>query len=828
MTRKQTSHLWFSIQSGLLLLLGLALTGWPTLAYEPLHLGGSLLEASLVRMLGIYLAGAGLTLWPLRRRPDVAILPLLAGGWALGITFIQQTAIWGSALGWGIVAGLLLLTLGNAAVWWLHRPATFKWQRPFAAVDAIIVLNVTLLLVGGIVFVGSPLGNLLGQGSAQGPTGFEVLALSRMIGLALSGAGLLALAAFTLPRPRIWRGLLVANVLAFLIASIQQSAIWGSTSGLLVTAAHGGLALLLLLARLWDAGGKGRLLPRLKALWRSTAVSLALYLGGAFLLVAVAAVYVHGQLAQIDGFARWVMVLETAVLLGLLLTAPLQQAIYQMEQTVTRLAQQETALPPAPRWPFAGLMAQLEKLNNHMQQSTRLRGQLRQQIRDATAQEERNRLARDLHDSIKQQLFAINVSAAAAQTRRQQDPDGADAALADVRQSAQAAMVEMNAMLQQLRPSPLENVGLVQALREQGEALALRSGAAVETDFCKLPPPEWWPPGGQTAVFRIAQEALANIARHARAEQVRLTLSLTGDEQAAGLRLQIMDDGAGFDPTAVGGGMGLDNMRARAQAINADFALTSRPGQGTKVVLDMPLLPHRPTAADPTETVIADLNNMLRNGAVSAAVFAVTYALLSGGNVIARPFMFTMMTALLLGLLSVAALVNYQAGLHLASAPLLTLKSRSTALRTVGLLGLLFVALSLPLTLPQWENAGVAALLLAVALLAGLGASGTQWYRTVQQRYHLLSPEGQAGLRQTVTQWRQAGWMLTAVFSTNTLISIFFIRPSLPPVTTTQWLQSVLIGVTLAAAAMQVGLERLRTNWRHAEHASAPKEVQDE
>jgi signal transduction histidine kinase len=828
MARKQFSQIWFTVQAGIFIVIGLLLAGWPNLAYPAFVLNARLLEASLVRMLGVYLASAGLLLWQLRYRPTVAILPLTASGWALVITFIQQTAIWGGPLGWVIVAVLLLLTLGNAAVWWLHRTTYLAWQRPQTTVDYIVALNALLLLVGGVVLTGSPLGNVIGKGLEQGPTGFEILALCRLIGLALSGAGLLALAAFTQPQPKIWQGLLAANLLAFLMASIQQLAIWTNLPGFLVAAGHGAMAVLLLLAWLWDAGGKGRWLPRLKALRQSTAVTLTLYLGGAYLLVAMATIYVHGQLGQIDGFARWVMVLETAVLLGLLLTAPLQQAIYQIEQTVTQLAQQETPLLQAARWPFPNLTAQLDKLNAQMRQSTQLRGQLRQQIRDATAQEERNRLARDLHDSIKQQLFAINVSAAAAQTRWQQDPDGAEAALADVRQSAQAAMVEMNAMLQQLRPSPLENVGLVQALREQGEALALRSGAIVTTDFCELPPPEWWPAGGQTAVFRIAQEALANVARHARASHVALQLSLTGDEQEAGVQLHIVDDGAGFEPAPDGAGMGLENMRVRAQAINADFSVISAPGEGTTVMLDMPLLPYKPAASDPAETTLADLNRMLRNGAVSAAVFALTYALISAGNATTRPFLFTMMTALAFGVITVTILVNNQVQRLPLSASVLLLKGRSYGLRALSLLGLLFVTLSLPLALPQWENAVPAALLGAVLVMAALGATGAHLYQTVQRRYHLLPPGGQSGLLQTVNHWRQVGWMITAVLISNTLISIFFILPSLPPVTTGQWLQSLLIGVTLTTVAVELGLTRLRRNWLRSENDRTQKEAHDD
>ena len=107
---------------------------------------------------------------------------------------------------------------------------------------------------------------------------------------------------------------------------------------------------------------------------------------------------------------------------------------------------------------------------------------------EEAVQAERNRLARDLHDSVKQQLFSISISAAAVRERLEKDPAGALAALADVQQSAQAAMVEIDALLHQLSPAPLATIRLIEALREQCEALGYRTGATVTTTFGTLPP----------------------------------------------------------------------------------------------------------------------------------------------------------------------------------------------------------------------------------------------------------------------------------------------------------------------------------------------------
>ncbi len=213
-----------------------------------------------------------------------------------------------------------------------------------------------------------------------------------------------------------------------------------------------------------------------------------------------------------------------------------------------------------------------------------LRSRYEEQIREAAGQEERNRLARDLHDSIKQQVFVMQTAAATAQARYDDDPEGAKAALAQVRESARDAMTEMEAMLDSLRASPLENVGLVEALKKQCEALGLRTGARVTFEAGELPPAANWAPGAQQAVFRVAQEALANVGRHARPKAVRVALRTERDQ----LILAITDDGVGFDSQNVVGGMGLANMRARAAAFSGALSVRSTPGGGTVVRLSLP------------------------------------------------------------------------------------------------------------------------------------------------------------------------------------------------------------------------------------------------
>lgn len=215
------------------------------------------------------------------------------------------------------------------------------------------------------------------------------------------------------------------------------------------------------------------------------------------------------------------------------------------------------------------------------------------QLREAAAQEERNRLARDLHDTIKQQLFSINVAAATAQSLHERDPDGAALHMQHVRDLSQAAMAEMKALLTHLRPQPLATIGLIEAIREQLEALRFRAEVTTELRYDPLPDEERLPPGAQETIFRVVQEALSNIARHARARHVQMLLARETTDGREWLRVDIEDDGQGFDPSTTPSGMGLTNMRARAEAIGGSLQVYSAPGQGTTAQFRIPLTTQR-------------------------------------------------------------------------------------------------------------------------------------------------------------------------------------------------------------------------------------------
>jgi len=212
------------------------------------------------------------------------------------------------------------------------------------------------------------------------------------------------------------------------------------------------------------------------------------------------------------------------------------------------------------------------------------------QLREAAVQEERNRLARDLHDTIKQQLFSINVAAATAQSLRHHDPEAAAQHIRHVRDLSQAAMAEMKALLTQLRPQPLATVGLIEAIRDQLEALHFRAEVTTELHHDALPDEGRLPPGAQETIFRVVQEALSNVARHARARHAQVTFASETTNGREWLQVGITDDGQGFDPATTSSGMGLTNMRTRIEALGGTLEVHSTPDAGTTVRFRIPLL----------------------------------------------------------------------------------------------------------------------------------------------------------------------------------------------------------------------------------------------
>jgi signal transduction histidine kinase len=201
--------------------------------------------------------------------------------------------------------------------------------------------------------------------------------------------------------------------------------------------------------------------------------------------------------------------------------------------------------------------------------------------------EERSRLARDLHDSISQQLFSMTLTAQAARAQLEKNPARTAAQLERLQETAAAALAEMRALIFQLRPPGLSEQGLVAALQQHATALGRREGFTVDL---VVSGDERHARGAEQALYRIAQEALNNVAKHAGARRVTIALDLQPDR----LMLRVADDGRGFELSVVGYNgdgsrhLGMTSMRERAAEIGGRLEVRSQPGQGTEVVVLVP------------------------------------------------------------------------------------------------------------------------------------------------------------------------------------------------------------------------------------------------
>ncbi len=200
--------------------------------------------------------------------------------------------------------------------------------------------------------------------------------------------------------------------------------------------------------------------------------------------------------------------------------------------------------------------------------------------------EERQRLARDLHDSVTQALYGVTLYAeAASRMVAAGDTEQAAENLADLRETAQEAIREIRLLIFELRPPILEEQGLVAALRARLESVESRSGLKTAFEFEEALQQYRLPLDVEMGLYRIAQEALNNIMKHAHAQQVRVNLATTGSR----VTLEIIDDGQGFDPTLnVGQGrLGLQTMRERADLLGGQLTIATRPSSGTRITVEV-------------------------------------------------------------------------------------------------------------------------------------------------------------------------------------------------------------------------------------------------
>jgi signal transduction histidine kinase len=206
--------------------------------------------------------------------------------------------------------------------------------------------------------------------------------------------------------------------------------------------------------------------------------------------------------------------------------------------------------------------------------------------RAATAEQlaesrERNRLARELHDTLAHSLTGLSVQLKALETLLVHDPARAHVQLLETQGTVRTGLQEVRRAIQALRATPLEDLGLAEALRQLCTRLSERSGAVVRHDIADLPSLD---PLTEQTIYRIAETALANVEQHAGAATITVRLKPAPDGR---LQLEVTDDGVGFDPASVPDNrFGLAGMAERAQLIGAAFHIEATPGKGARVLLE--------------------------------------------------------------------------------------------------------------------------------------------------------------------------------------------------------------------------------------------------
>lgn len=205
------------------------------------------------------------------------------------------------------------------------------------------------------------------------------------------------------------------------------------------------------------------------------------------------------------------------------------------------------------------------------------------------AEEERRRIARELHDDTAQTLAALLLRLEVL--RRLDDPDARGRLFEEIHDALEGAVQGVRRISRGLRPPALEDVGVSAAVRGHAREVAARASfeASVRVD----PVDDLLDPDRQLALYRVAQEALANVVRHAAASKV--TVEVVRDEEEGAVVLRVADDGRGFDPDGEeleGGGLGLVGMEERARLAAGALSVSSAPGRGTEIRLRLPLRGH--------------------------------------------------------------------------------------------------------------------------------------------------------------------------------------------------------------------------------------------
>ena len=280
-----------------------------------------------------------------------------------------------------------------------------------------------------------------------------------------------------------------------------------------------------------------------------------------------------------------------------------RRPIVRLTADAQRIARGDLKAPIAPAGEdeIGQLAEALEQMRRALVQDELLGRLLRKVI--AAQEEERKRIARELHDETSQQLTALGMqldlvdravgrSAVAAAWRPAEAGRGtADPAakLAEARALVGRMIDDLHRVIYDLRPSILDDLGLLPAIRWYAERRLVTRGIAMQFEFPDTPLD--LPPEARIAVYRVVQEALSNVERHAQAETVLVACTVSPTE----LTIEVEDDGVGFEPEQMrqpresGQGLGLLGMRERLTLLGGRCEVESKPGQGTRVLVRLPL-----------------------------------------------------------------------------------------------------------------------------------------------------------------------------------------------------------------------------------------------
>ncbi len=274
------------------------------------------------------------------------------------------------------------------------------------------------------------------------------------------------------------------------------------------------------------------------------------------------------------------LALPVGAIFGLLTTRPLVQRLRRLSMTTARVSEGDFDQRVKPR--SNDEVGRLERNFNEMAERLTEAVNRERALADKGArQAERNRISRELHDSISQDLFSISLLAAGLEKALPADSQLRPQVRSLV-QASEATNREMRALLLELRPASLDEKGLLTALGELVTTYSSRLGLEITSDLESVR----LQPAAELAVLRIAQEALANAIRHSHANAITLRLHRNVDR----VELVIADDGAGFDPERNGAveGLGLRLMKERAEEIGGSLTIESNAGRGSVVKASIP------------------------------------------------------------------------------------------------------------------------------------------------------------------------------------------------------------------------------------------------